>query len=90
MFFVATSFALMWTMSIGRYHVKDIAPHKPLLTYNNIYPRQAINNRMVNSGQPMVIMGGALPPISPTPSSSGVNVECDVSCQTEYPLTYHF
>ena len=77
MFFVATSFALMWTMSNGRYHVKDIAPHKPLLTYNNIYPKQAINNRMINSGQPMVIVGGALPPISPSPP--GVDVEC-VAC----------
>ena len=70
LFLVATSFALTWTILNGRYHVKDIAPHKPLLTYNNIYPKQAINNRMVNSGQPMVIMGGALPPISP--SSAGV------------------
>ena len=71
LFLVATSFALMLNMSNGRYHVKDIAPHKPLLTYNNIYPRQAINNMMVNSGQPMVIMGGAIPPISPERSSAG-------------------
>ena len=69
LFLVATSFALMLNMSNGRYHVKDIAPHKPLLTYNNIYPNHT-SNRIVNSGQPMVVLGGASPPISPSSHTS--------------------
>ena len=67
LFFVGISLALTWSMSSGKHHVKKLLPqHKPLLTYNNIYP--LASDRVDNDGidgQPMANVSGALPPVSP-------------------------
>ena len=85
--FVGVSFALTWTMSSGRYQAKNfLPPHKPFHTYLN-----PTRTRIVNNGQPMVMMGGASPPISPNkPFHTSKKCLCSVCNQPFKKIGFYY